>query len=252
MRIEFAYAQARAQARNGARLGDSDWRVLESGRTQTQFLYAARATALAPHLAHLTADTPPHAIERSLRRDWRALVAAAASWVPKEWRRAIEWTAQLPDLPAQAYLAAGGGRLDWMQEDSALASATGGSDDALPAAAAASGQPENSRDAVLADWLRDWRHRWPSANANEIVALEELAALLREHRDARRDPGLTPERVDKLAGRLQQLCVRLLRRRRQQPAAVFCHLALAGMDLWRLRAALMRRAIVNGVDEATA
>jgi hypothetical protein len=240
MRIEFAYGQARAQAQHGARLGSSDWRVLESSRTPTQFLHAARATALAPHLVHLTADTPPHAIDRSLRRDWRGVVAAAGSWSPPSWRLAIEWTARLPDLPARAYLAGGGASFDWMREDTALAG------DASPASAPGDDEQADAGHAVLANWLLEWRRRWPSVTAAEAAALEDLVRLAGEHRDIRLNTDLDIERLDGLVSRLQAHCTRLLRRHRQQPAAVFCHLALAGIDLWRLRAGLMRRAMLDG------
>lgn len=247
MRIEFAYAQARAQARHGARPGSAGWRVLESSRTLSQFLHAARATALAPYLAHLTAATPPHAIDRSLRRDWRAIVAAAASWVPGEWRRAVEWTAHLPDLPARAYLAGGGSRLDWMQDDPALLG-----DAAIPSEVLAGELPSDASTSVLADWLAEWRRRWPNVTAAEAAAIGDLAGLLAEHRDTRLYAELTPDRLDERVAHLQRQCTRLLRHRRQQPVAVFCHLALAGMDLWRLRAGLIRRAISNGTGEVAA
>lgn len=249
MRIEFAYAQARAQAQNGARPGANGWRVLDASRTLAQFLHAARTTSLAPYLAHLTAVTPPHAIERSLRRDWREIVAAAASWVPEQWRHAIEWTAQLPDLPAHAYLAGGGDRLDWMAEDSALAGAAEGRGAVLRDVDPAGREPTDASRAVLADWLAEWRRRWPAVSAAEAAALEDLARLLGRHRDARLNADLSPEGLNELVGRLQTRCTRLLRSRRQQPAAVFCHLALAGMDLWRLRAGLIRRALANVTGE---
>ena len=54
MRVEFAYAQARAQARGSAVPDTATWRVLESSRTLAQYLHACRATALAPLVSHFT------------------------------------------------------------------------------------------------------------------------------------------------------------------------------------------------------
>ena len=96
MSIDFAYAQARAQARLGERLPESGWRVLESVLGLPQFLASVRNTVLAPRVRHFSATVTPHAIERTLRDDWRTEVAAVSRWVPESWLPAVTWTASVP------------------------------------------------------------------------------------------------------------------------------------------------------------
>lgn len=225
MRVDFAYAQARVQARLGSRLSPAAWRILESSRTLAQYLHAARATSLAPRLAHFLPDTPVHEIEGSLRREWRAAVAEAARWVPQRWRPLVEWTARLPDLPAEAYLSGGGHEQDWMR-----------------------GRGLNETDGAVAGQRPDGgpsAGHLPSGTARraETAAIEDVARLLRRHVEARRDPRLGRDQLDALAARLERDCARLLRRHRQQPAAVLCHLMISGLELWRLRGGLVVRAL---------
>ena len=104
MSIDFAYAQARAQARLGERLPEADWRLLESTLSLPQFLTSVRNTVLAPRVQHFSAAVALQTIERTLRDDWRREVAAVSRWVPGPWIPAVKWTAWLPYLDGIAWL----------------------------------------------------------------------------------------------------------------------------------------------------
>jgi hypothetical protein len=120
MPVEFAYAQARAQARQGDRLSADTWGLLESSVGLAQFLHLLRGTTLAPRVEHFSAVTSPHVIERSLRRDWHSEVDSATRWVPLRWRAAVAWTSWLAELPAIGHFLQGGAALHWMNEDPVL------------------------------------------------------------------------------------------------------------------------------------
>lgn len=241
MPVEFAYAQARAQARHGARLSADTWSLLESSVGLSQFLHHVRGTALAPRVEHVSATTSPHAIERFLRREWHAEVESAAHWVPGRWRPAVAWTARLAELPAAGYLLHGGEPQPWMADDPVLSAFASDAPAALPAALEAAGYGDG-----LEAWLRHWRRLWPGDTRGR-AALEEL--VLTVHRQAVRRGGRTDD--DWRSG-LERRAVNLLRRRRDQPVTVFCHLLLCALELHRLRQGLLRRALFNdlGVEAA--
>jgi len=249
MPVEFAYAQARAQARHGDRLTAESWGLVESGLGLAQYLHLVRGTALAARVQHFSATTSPHAIERSLRSDWRTEVAGAARWVPARWRAAVEWTARLPDLPALDLLAEDASALPWMRSDPVLSplaiddpelrrSAMAASPYAPLLEPAAGGEPADA-------WLRHWRTLWPSddAGAGPLDALVTLLQRYRRELGAARRGETTADRHRALA----RLVLRMLRRHREQPVAVFCHLCLTALELHRLRDGLVRRALFNDV-----
>ena len=120
MPVEFAYTQARAQARHGVRLSAEAWSLLESSVGLAQFLHLVRGTTLAPRVEHFSAATSPHLIERSLKRDWHREVDSATHWVPLRWRTAVAWTGWLAELPALGHLLDGGESLPWMAADPQL------------------------------------------------------------------------------------------------------------------------------------
>ena len=250
MSVDFAYAQARAQARHGDRLSAARWRMLESSRGLAQYVHTARGTMLAPRVRHFSATSSAHAIERSLRRDWRAAVRNASRWPPRRWREAVAWTAWLPDLPALSHLMAGGAVLPWMEDDPVL-SAFALHDaearrqvigrwarDASPAA--------DGQDGLLFWWTERWQALWPACGAHQ-KALLELLHLLHGHIDLMRDVAVGPATAEDIRQDLERQVVRLLRTRTQQPVTVFCHLLLTAVEFWRLRSGLIRRALPDAV-----
>jgi hypothetical protein len=233
MPVEFAYAQARAQAQHGRRLSADSWGLLESSVSLSQFLHQLRGTALAPRVEHFSAATSPHVIEQFLRREWHAAVESAAHWVPGRWRPAVAWTAKLAEWPAAGYLLHGGEPQPWMADDPVL-SGFAADPAALPATLAAAGYGDG-----LAAWLRDWRRLWP-ADPRARAPLEELVSMTRLQ-GVRRGGGTE----DDWRSGLERRAVNLLRRRRDQPVTVFCHLLLSALELHRLREGLLRRALFN-------
>jgi len=247
MTVEFAYAQARAQARHGDRLSAESWGLVESGLGLAQYLHLVRGTTLAARVQHFSPATSPHTIERSLRGDWRAEVANAARWVPPRWRPAIEWTARLPELPALSRLAQGAAPPPWMRADPMLASFA--LDDPGQRRAALAATPYAPLLAVTAGgdmaeaWLRHWQTLWPPGDAG-TEPLQALAVLLQRYRQAIAAAGRGEATADH-HGTLARLVLRMLRRHREQPVAVFCHLCLTALELYRLRDGLLRRALFN-------
>ena len=234
MPVEFAYAQARAQAQHGGRLSADTWSLLESSVGLSQFLHHIRGTALAPRVEHFSATTSPHVIERFLRREWHADVESAVHWVPGRWRPAVAWTAQLAELPAASYLLHGGEPQPWMADDPVLSGFAVADPAALPATLAAAGHGDG-----LEAWLRDWRRLWP-ADPPARVPLEDLVSMIRLQ-GIRRGGG----KEEDWQSSLERRTVNMLRRRRDQPVTVFCHLLLCALELHRLREGLLRRALFN-------
>ena len=249
MPVEFSYAQARAQSRQGDRLSSDDWRLVESSRGLSHYLHTVRATPLAPRVQHFLATSSPHAIDRSLRQDWRMEVKNASRWAPRSWRESILWTAWLPDLAAIAYLLDDGRVLPWMTSDLSLSRFALDNGDARRLAIAASELSPLANNAGSEDlpdaWLRHWQSLWPAMDVDR-AGLAELVTLLRKHWQA------TDEDVSESTGRehrdrLRERAARFLRMRARQPVVVFCHLLLTGLELQRLREGLMRRALFNDV-----
>ena len=90
-RAELAYAQARLQARYGARPGESTWRRLRASASLPHFLEAARASELRPWLTAIHARSRADEIEQALQRAFAAEVREVASWLPEAWRPAFDF-----------------------------------------------------------------------------------------------------------------------------------------------------------------
>ena len=233
MPVEFAYAQARAQARHGRRPSAETWSLLESSVGLSQFLHHVRGTALAPRVEHFSATTSPHVIERFLRREWRDEIDSAVRWVPARWRPAVALTARLAELPSTAYLEQGGEPQPWMAEDPVLSTF-------------AAGQEATLSGDGLTGWLRQWRLLWPD-DGDADAALEKLVSLVEKY-GIRRDGNA----ADDWRSRLEARAVGILRRHREQPVTVFCHLLLCALELHRLRQGLLQRALFNDLGTEVA
>ncbi len=244
MTAEFAYAQARAQARNGDRLTLAEWRMLESGRSLAQYLHLASATALAPKLRHYTRTTSPHAIERSLRQDWRHEVDGVSLWLPPRWCTAVRWTRWLPDLPSFTYLLQGGPVPAWMGRDPTLAQVaiTDGDERIAAINLSEAGQAlvRYGDDDPVRSWLLHWRTLWPKGESTH-APIDELVSLVVTNLESVRESGPDSYRL------LESRTLRLMRRNVNQPVVAFCHLLLTALQLYRLRGGLIRRALFNDV-----
>jgi len=245
----FEYAQARLQARYGARPDEPAWRRIEAIRELPALLDAARTCALAPWVAGLEPDCGVHRIETCLRMHWRALVAEVAGWMPGPWQRALAWCALLIDLPAIAYLWRGGVVHAWMRDDPVLralcdedvAARRIAIREGLLAPLAAGGDGNGALyTAWFVPWLAEWRRRWPEGEGEGAAMLEDCVRVIERHRE--RFMGGTPGETGPLRRRLETRLATLFRRAAFSPAAACAFLALSALDIERLRAVLAERA----------
>jgi hypothetical protein len=244
----FAYLQARLQARHGDRPSPDDWRVAESSTDLSHFLEAARRTSLRRWTGDINHEMEPEAIERLVRAGWRSTVDDAASWVPEQWRAAVEWLRWLPDLPALAHLLRGGPVAPWMRDDPVMREIAFDEPqrrrDALVELPLSPLQPEGDApepDLVRA-WLAEWRRRLPAAGRASDDALGQLVSDVLEHLDAMRRSEEPHGRA--LRNGLAAQAARKFRRGAGSPLALFAYLVLEGLELERVRAGIMRRRLM--------
>lgn len=227
-RARFAYAQARLQAHNGRRPKAASWRVLEASKSLGHYLDSARQTGLAPWVTHLSSSADVHAIETTLRRDWRAFVKRVASWLPEDWRAAVLWTATLPDLPLTAHRARGLAPPHW-------AEGIVDNDNARPARAHA--QDWADPQEPLTAWLNAFRARWPDGARDDARELEALINLIGRYLgDGATDSEATREH-------LRTRLLKTFRHGAQRPVAAFAFLGLMALDVEKLRGDLAKRTL---------
>ena len=94
--MDFAYAQARIQARHAERPDEATWARLHASTTLAHFLTMARATGLRRWVAHLKPSHGAYDIERSLGNEFRTYVQEVASWLPERWQDATRAVGNLP------------------------------------------------------------------------------------------------------------------------------------------------------------
>lgn len=247
-RIDFAYAQARLQARHGLRPTEAAWHRLEASKDLGHYLQAARASSLRPWIQHLSARMDSHGIERSLRQDWRDYVAGVAVWQPAPWRAAAAWTAVLVDLPAVAHLLHSSPAQAWMRQDPVLARLA--VDDPvtrrealLTSHLAPVGRAWLRDRSVLDGWLDHWRRLWPADGRAVGAAMDRLVALTARHLAAMAGNAGADADGGRLRAELVSSFTAMFRRHGQHPIAMYCHLGLVALDLERLRAGLVRRSL---------
>lgn len=245
---DFAYAQARMQARYGERTPELAWQQLEGVADFALYLEHARTTPLRRWVANLTPTTPVHELESRLRAGMRALIDEVAGWLPREWGPAVRWAVQLACLPVAQHLVRGAEVQPWMRSDDSLAAmlaagpeGAGGADGRLAGVPAHLLQASGQGGWLLDAWLEAWRALWPSMGRRERGSLEGVAQVMRAHLlGFARVP---VERAWQARRALQQTLQLLFRRTAFEPAAAFIYLALVALDLERLRAALVGRAL---------
>ena len=245
------YAHARLAARYGERPDELAWRRIEHLRELAALLDTGRLTAFGRWLRGIDSTSTPQEIECALRERFRALVAEVADWMPDEWRPAILWCALLVDLPAIQHLARGGATQPWMRDDEALrpladlaAAGFGAPGGPLSPLAAAWSEPTR----VLSLWRAEFRRRLPASCADDGSLLDELARVLLAHIAAFHEPAMRDGWPLRRA--LQARLGLLFRRATLDPAAAFIFLAIAALDLERLRGELVRRAAFRGLPLA--
>lgn len=241
---DWAYVQARLQARHGERLGPSDWAALDAAKSLEHFIERARASSLRRFADHLNARMSSHAIERALRAAWRSFVGEVASWAPERWRPAVRWVAFVPDLQVLQHLLSGD-TPPWTHADpvyAPLAEAEPGrrlerlGETPLRPLAAL----HDPAAPIAARWLAHWRALWPPQSASDRAPLDRLVAIVGAHRDRLARAG-AQDSSDRTRAELAQSVARLFRRHSATPAALFSELILIALDLERLRGGLVRR-----------
>jgi hypothetical protein len=231
-RADFAYAQARMQARHGRSPGTPDapaWHALEASRTAAQALAAARAWALAEWVDGLDDAGDAHAIESGLRARWHRHVDEVAHWLPLRWQAAVRWFATLADLPWIAATAVGNEQRSAALDPAARAQAL--RDAGL--APFAEGAATLDASAAVAIWRAEWQRLAPAA---EPVLLRPAELLLPRLLGA---GAMRPRNQLATRDALQ----RLFRRHAGSAVAVTAHLALVALDLERLRGELVERSL---------
>jgi len=273
--LPLEYAATRTAARLAQRPSDAQWRHWHAARGLSVLLDAVRGSNAAPAASGVGAGAGADAIELAFRVQLRTRIAECAGWAPDEWRAAVLWTQRLVDLPLVAYLAAGGKAPGWTEEDSALAEdlvtreaapSPGASRNPLPLmraravlpSPASAGEGTGVRAAsastpssaaigevhlhrTLLDWLTHWRTLWPPLGADDRAALEALVATISRH--LLRFGAAAPEDAAALRAELQTRLLAGARQHAARPVALFAALALHALDLERLRAEFLLRAL---------
>jgi hypothetical protein len=204
----IGYAQARIQARHGARADPVAWAAVHASITAGALLANARASPLETWIAGLDAGCTLDLLERLLRDRLRGRIEEVARWMPSQWRPAVLWIRELIDLPAaQRRLRA---RAD-----------------------------EEGAVRVRSEWLDAWRRLWPRCGDDDREALEALVRTVESHIvQFARAPA---DEAANLRLALKARVETLFRRHALGPAAAFDHLMLLALEAERLRAELVSR-----------
>lgn len=240
------YALARVHARHGQRLDEATWRRLEASRDLGQYLDAVRASPLAGWVASLDVTRDVHAIERTLRIEWRQYVEVVATWHPREWQPWLAWWAWLPVLSLLAQLSRPEPAPDWMLADPLCGPIAPGNPAeraaALLATPLAPLEPAIlGRTPMGSAWLAHWQALTPQSDMQTRQLVSLLLRAIGTHTDK-----LLNNAADTMALRrdLADQLTRLFRAGGATVAATVCHFALLALDLQRLRGGLVSRSVV--------
>lgn len=250
----LAYVQARLQARHGRRPTEDCWRLLEATPDLAGYLQTARDTSLGPWVIHLPSEADTHQIERSLRLEWGHYVVEISFWVETDWQGAINWLAHLPYLTHFVHLARGQPVPRWMLDDPVLSKVAQASVD-RPYEALRSSALAEITDAILdgippvTAWLDAWVRRFPSVDRDTRTALDRMRRVYETHTKAILDEPLRQPVGPALRRRLRERLNITFRHHSGRIAAVFAHLGLMALDVDRLRAGLVLRALFRDPAE---
>lgn len=238
MHVGFAYCQPRIQARFAALADTPTWHHLQAARGQSAYIEEARHTPLAHWVDGLSLASDIRHIEQGLRRRLLQIVRETRDWSPPPWQAAVSWLEWLPDLPLLHHVLKRHQLPDWIYEDSPLYPLFKDHPDkpqTLLGTDAATVWLERADPDRLANiWLSRWRESWPRCSRRERSQLDSLIGLLR---DSAIDQALEPA------------LRRLIRRHPLRPVIVFAWLALAALEMRRLRGDLVIRAAFPPLGE---
>jgi hypothetical protein len=243
---DFAYAQARLQARHGERLQDGDWRTLEAARSLRLHLERARATALRRHCERLDAALSGHALEAVLRREAERAVREVGVWLPPNWRPAVLWLAFLPVLPLLDAALRGEPLPEWAADEPVLAPLVGLEPAARAAVlvnspAAPLVPPRGDEASTVADlWVAEWVRRLPGG----VGGNREIGDLIEAVRRAAAGATLAHQEQPTRTA-IDRILARAFRAGAGTALAAIAHLGLLFVDLERLRGGILRRALFD-------
>lgn len=217
------YAQVRIQSRYAARANAAAWREIEHARELPALIELARGAGFDRVVAQLPLPLGLHELDLALRKQWRERVAEVAGWMPVEWQAALRWCALIVDLPFIRYLAEGGIPYEWMERNARLAYWS----------------VRPGPEAVASGWYREWRSRMPRLPEHEaahfLLFVRTIETHLGAFSSAAVDAGWRQRQM------LERKLTTLFRRSTLEPLAAFAFLALAWLDLERLRGEIATR-----------
>ncbi|MCU0833297.1 MAG: hypothetical protein MUC77_02495 [Chromatiaceae bacterium] len=238
----FAYVQARVQARFAALPSAEEWQRLAASRSLAAFLEDARSGPLRPWVKALSGQSTSQDVEVGMRVAFQEAVEEVADWVPEPWREAVRWTRWLSLIGLWHHLARGEAAPDWVRQDPLLSPLLNEDGRLDPRGVQAVGvAPLLGGDDPAAAWAEHWRALWPHCKREFLGHLDALGALLLAHLAA-----FYQARPESAWGLRLALCGRLrllFHRRLLQPAGPLIYLALVALELERLRAELVTRAL---------
>ena len=247
----FAYAQARLQARFAGLPAVDEWQRLAAARTLSAFLEEARSGTLRVWVKGFSGQSDVHDLEAGVRILFREAVEDVAGWVPNPWRDSVLWIRWLILLPVIDHLARKGRLPTWVNRDpflSGLAGDDGALDPGRLRLAGAGALAQGFQDPAAA-WKREWSRLQPPCKRVFRDHMRALAVLLENHVSAFREA--RPETTWVLRRELRKRLALLFHCRLLEPASSIIFLILTALDLERLRAELVGRALFGAGEAAT-
>ncbi len=223
------YAQARLQARFGARPTAVDFALLDASRDAIHFQEALRAGVFADYARGLGPIADPDGLESRLTTAWRDVCAEVSRWYAPLWQPAFAAFAAYPDIASLEYLRAGGAAQPWLLADPLLGPiarvAPRDRSGAVEAGYGGAWRSAFAGDLPLADsWRALYLSSVPATGPGVVAGLKEVASLLAAPYGVGADTGQSAARLE-----------RLFRRHAGTPLAAFAYLALLLRMLDRLR-----------------
>jgi len=242
----FAYIQTRLHTRHGNRPDARTWQRLETYKELTGYLQNARRTVLRPWVLGFHEHDDYHTLETNLIKQFRYYIDEVAHWQPQQWKEAVYWVKQLPDLPALQYLLTGNTAQTWMLDEPRLKLFSTTNPEQrfeymTQSAYAPLIQAWQSGTTLPDAWVQHWQSLWYEQNTTNTQPLMQLITILQQHLDLFRQSPLlhTWQTRETLSKQL----TRMFRKHTFQPVASFIHLALVALDIERLRGDIMQRSL---------
>jgi hypothetical protein len=247
--LDFAYAQARIQARFAALPRETDWQRVAVSRTLAAFLEDARTGSLRDWVKGFSVQSDVHDLEAGIGSLYRETLEAVTALAPVPWREAVSWLRWLPLLPLLAHLQAGGMMPKWANGDPFLRALL--DDEGALSRQRLEGEGaqcllQPGQDLPVA-WVEEWRRRWPPCSLAASRALTALRDLLLDH--VQGFSKVPAESAWRLRRELRERLRLRFHQQLLQPTIPFIYLALTALDLERLRAALVTRILFSLQDD---